>query len=114
MATCVVSCTITRVISKYFLVTRGKSDSCADQRLPWPHCSHLHVHVLASSFTSHPGAVTGQAHLLDDVIDLLKLGIDMKQRTLGYSLGTNSKLWDVLYPAQEPETSEEPPAGLQR
>lgn len=63
-----------------------------------PSYYHLHVHILASSFTSHPGAVVGQAHLLDDVVDLLKLGVDMQQRTLGYSLGTNSKLWAVLYP----------------
>ncbi|SJX61860.1 related to DCS1-non-essential hydrolase involved in mRNA decapping [Sporisorium reilianum f. sp. reilianum] len=63
-----------------------------------PSYYHLHVHILASSFTSHPGAVVGQAHLLDDVVDLLNLGVDMKQRTLSYSLGTNSKLWDVLYP----------------
>ncbi|TKY87170.1 hypothetical protein EX895_003847 [Sporisorium graminicola] len=63
-----------------------------------PSYYHLHVHILASSFTSHPGAVVGQAHLLDDVVDLLKLGVDMKQRTLGYSLGTNSKLWAVLSP----------------
>ncbi|SPO21964.1 related to DCS1 - non-essential hydrolase involved in mRNA decapping [Ustilago trichophora] len=66
-----------------------------------PSYYHLHVHILASSFTSHPGAVVGQAHLLDDVVDLLKLGVDMKQRTLGYSLGTNSKLWTVLYPGQD-------------
>lgn len=65
-----------------------------------PSYYHLHVHILASSFTSHPGAVVGQAHLLDDVVDLLKLGVDMKKRTLNYSLGTNSKLWSVLYPDQ--------------
>lgn len=59
------------------------------------------MHILAASFTSHSGAVVGQAHLLDDVVDLLKLGVDMKQRTLGYSLGANSKLWSVLFPAQE-------------
>lgn len=63
-----------------------------------PSYYHLHVHILASSFTSHPGAVVGQAHLVDDVVDLLKLGVNMRQRTLGYSLGTNSKLWSVLYP----------------
>ena len=39
--------------------------------------------------------------MLDDVVDLLKLGVDMKQRTLGYSLGTNSKLRSVLYPTTE-------------
>ncbi|SAM80890.1 related to DCS1-non-essential hydrolase involved in mRNA decapping [Ustilago bromivora] len=66
-----------------------------------PSYYHLHVHILAANFTSHPGAVVGQAHLLDDVVDLLKLGVDMKQRTLVYSLGTNSKLWSVLYPSQD-------------
>ncbi|SNX83103.1 related to DCS1 - non-essential hydrolase involved in mRNA decapping [Melanopsichium pennsylvanicum] len=69
-----------------------------------PSYYHLHIHILAASFTSHPGAVVGQAHLLDDVIDLLKLGVDMKQRTLGYSLGTNSKLWSVLYPSTSSDT----------
>ncbi|EPQ29803.1 uncharacterized protein PFL1_02476 [Pseudozyma flocculosa PF-1] len=63
-----------------------------------PSYYHLHVHILASSYTSHPGSIVGQAHLLEDVIDLLELGVDFRQRTLGYALGENSKLWDVLRP----------------
>ncbi|PWZ00494.1 scavenger mRNA decapping enzyme [Testicularia cyperi] len=66
-----------------------------------PSFYHLHVHILATSFTWHPGAIVGQAHLLDDVIDLLELGVDFKQRTLSYALGTNNKLWDVLEPSVE-------------
>lgn len=79
---------------------RGKQNTCTDLDSCLHRNSHLHVHILASSFTSHPDAVVGQAHLLDDVVDLLKLGVDMKKRTLNYSLGTNSKLWSVLYPDQ--------------
>lgn len=63
-----------------------------------PDCSHLHVHILAASFTSHPGAIVGQGHLLEDVVDLLKSGVSFKERTLSYALGTKSKLWDVLFP----------------
>ncbi|KAN0060078.1 hypothetical protein ACQY0O_008051 [Thecaphora frezii] len=67
-----------------------------------PSYYHLHVHILASSYTSHPGSIVGQAHLLEDVIDLLELGVDFRQRTLGYALGDNSQLWEVLEPGHEP------------
>lgn len=61
-----------------------------------PSFYHLHVHILSASFTSHPGAIVGQAHLLEDVIDLLELGVDFEQRTIGYALGERHYLWDVL------------------
>lgn len=54
--------------------------------------SHLHVHLLSSDFSSHPGASVGQAHLLEDVIDLLESGVDFEKRTLTYSLGEHSHL----------------------
>ncbi|PWN96653.1 scavenger mRNA decapping enzyme [Tilletiopsis washingtonensis] len=57
---------------------------------------HLHVHILAADYTSHPGAIVGGAHLLDDVIDLLQLGVDFRSRTLTYSLGERSELLGVL------------------
>lgn len=86
-------------------VQEGKPDGNVRCFLHYhPSYYHLHVHILAASFTSHPGAVVGQAHLLDDVMDLLRLDVDMKQRTLGYSLGTNSKLWSVLYPDGDSST----------
>lgn len=58
--------------------------------------SHLHVHLLSSDYTSHPGSNIGQAHLLEDVIDLLELGIDFQQRTLTYSLGERSQLLNEI------------------
>lgn len=61
-----------------------------------PSYYHLHVHVLSADYTSHAGAIVGQAHLLDDVIDLLELGVEMKQRTIGCALGARHELLDVL------------------
>lgn len=61
-----------------------------------PSYYHLHIHILSSDYTSHPGAIVGQAHLLEDVIDLLKMGVDFKRRTLGYALGRTHELYEVL------------------
>lgn len=61
-----------------------------------PSYYHLHVHILSSDFTSHPGAIVGQAHLLEDLIDLLKLGVDFSQRTLTYALGETHELLQVI------------------
>lgn len=57
---------------------------------------HLHVHLLSSDYTTHPGALVGQAHLLDDVIDLLEMDVDFKKRTFTYSLGSRSPLLALL------------------
>ncbi|UZJ56820.1 hypothetical protein CBS101457_006140 [Exobasidium rhododendri] len=57
---------------------------------------HLHVHLLSCDFTSHPGASVGQAHLLEDVVDLLEMGVDFEQRTLTYSLGEQNHLLKVI------------------
>ena len=40
----------------------------------------------------HPGSLVGQAHLLDDVIDVLELGVDFRQRTLSYALAEGHAL----------------------
>lgn len=65
-----------------------------------PSYYHLHVHVLSADYTSHPGAIVGQAHLLEDVIDLLELGVDFTQRTLGFHVGVRSDLYtQALKPA---------------
>lgn len=61
-----------------------------------PSYYHLHVHILSSDYTSHPGAIVGQAHLLQDVIDLLNMGVDFKSRTFGYALARTHELYEVL------------------
>ncbi|CAO1635443.1 unnamed protein product [Sympodiomycopsis kandeliae] len=61
-----------------------------------PSYYHLHVHILSSDFITHPGAIVGQAHLLSDVIDLLKAGVDFKNRTLGYALGERHELYQLI------------------
>jgi len=57
---------------------------------------HLHVHLLSANFISHPGSIVGQAHLLEDVASLLELGVDFRQRTIGYSLAEGHKLLAAL------------------
>lgn len=61
--------------------------------------SHLHVHMLSVNYISHPGAIVGQAQLLDDVVGLLELGVDFKERTLGYALTDGHKLMGELQKA---------------
>ncbi|WFD22660.1 5'-(N(7)-methyl 5'-triphosphoguanosine)-[mRNA] diphosphatase [Malassezia equina] len=58
---------------------------------------HLHVHLLSANFTTHPGALVGQAHLLDDVIDLLELGVPFSERTLGYAMADGHPLLPAGY-----------------
>ncbi|KAK0522334.1 hypothetical protein OC842_006493 [Tilletia horrida] len=76
---------------------RGPSVRCFLHYQP----THLHIHILHASFISHAGAIVGQAHLLDDVIDLLELGVDFGKRTLTYALGERHELWNVLEQARE-------------
>ncbi|PKI84651.1 5'-(N(7)-methyl 5'-triphosphoguanosine)-[mRNA] diphosphatase [Malassezia vespertilionis] len=61
--------------------------------------SHLHIHILSVNYVQHPGAIVGQAQLLDDVISLLELGVDFQQRTLGYALTENHGLFRTLLDA---------------
>ncbi|PWN18227.1 scavenger mRNA decapping enzyme [Microstroma glucosiphilum] len=61
-----------------------------------PSYYHLHVHVLSVDYTSHQGAIVGQAHLLDDIIDLLQMGVKFEERTLGYAIGERHELVGVL------------------
>lgn len=60
---------------------------------------HLHVHILSVNFTTHPGALVGQAQLLDDVISLLELGVNFQERTLGYALAEGHKLLGAMQEA---------------
>lgn len=48
------------------------------------------------NFISHPGAIIGQALLLEDVIGLLEMGINFKKRTLGYQLNVGHPLYKCL------------------
>lgn len=59
---------------------------------------HFHVHVVHVDMVDGIGALVGQAHLLDDVIDNLgNFGADFYQRkTLTYQLGRNHELFDRL------------------
>lgn len=62
-----------------------------------PSYFHLHVHILSADYTSHAGAIVGQAHLLNDIIDLLELGVDFTQRTLAYHVGVRSDIYNDVF-----------------
>ncbi|PWN31767.1 scavenger mRNA decapping enzyme [Meira miltonrushii] len=90
-----------RVAKEKFGLGKGESESAGLSKVRCflhyqPTYYHLHVHLLSSDYTSHPGALVGQAHLLDDVIDLLEMGVDFTKRTLTYSLGSRSPLLALL------------------
>ena len=68
-------------------------------------CSHMHIHITAANNVMQPGALVGKAHQLEEVIDLLELGVDFKGRTLRYQLGERSELWDVLSATQASSAS---------
>lgn len=59
---------------------------------------HFHVHVVHVDMIEGVGALVGQAHLLDDVIDNLKtFGSDFYQKkTLTYQLGRNHELASLI------------------
>lgn len=71
------------------------------------------------SYMSFSGITVGQAHLLDDLIDLLELDLEagtaggpaplqalMARRTFTYALGTEHKLFGLIRAAEvEPETA---------
>ncbi|KAI8968369.1 HIT-like domain-containing protein [Mycotypha africana] len=65
-----------------------------------PSYYHFHVHITAVAFTDAPGVVSGQAHLLDTVINNLELYPDYYQRaTLPFVIGERHQLltdynWD--------------------
>lgn len=39
---------------------------------------HFHVHIVNSNYVGLPGMNTGQAHLLDDLISLVRITCDLK------------------------------------
>lgn len=62
-----------------------------------PSYYHFHIHVVN---VHHPGLgngiAAGKAILLDEVIENIKLVGDYKNRSLGYLLGENHGLWDII------------------
>lgn len=80
---------------------------------------HFHVHIVHLSYMSFSGITVGQAHLLDDLIDLLELDLEvgtaggpaplqalMARRTFTYALGTEHKLFGLIKAAEvEAETA---------
>ncbi|KAI9025820.1 HIT-like domain-containing protein [Phycomyces nitens] len=59
-----------------------------------PSYYHFHVHITAMSFMDAPGVTAGQAHLLDTIIDMLKLCPDYYQRaTLPFVVGEHHPLY---------------------
>lgn len=73
-----------------------------------PSYYHLHVHILSADFDSWPGAIVGKAHALDDVRDLLALGVDFRKRTIAFSTGVRTEIYQTLQtrPAQGQDGSE--------
>lgn len=59
---------------------------------------HFHVHIVHVDMVDGVGALVGQAHLLDEIIDNLKtFGSDFYQKkTLTYQLGCNHELANLL------------------
>ncbi|KAI8641583.1 HIT-like domain-containing protein [Parasitella parasitica] len=58
-----------------------------------PSYYHFHVHITAVAFSDAPGVVSGQAHLLDTVINNIELYADYYQRaTIPFVIGENHQL----------------------
>ncbi|SCV69829.1 BQ2448_1223 [Microbotryum intermedium] len=83
---------------------------------------YFHIHVTHVSYLGFSGITVGQAHLLDDVIDLLTLEASLPtppkkshyaSRTFTYALGTEHALYSRLRDALAAPTDEERPQ-LQR
>ncbi|KAI8089744.1 HIT-like domain-containing protein [Halteromyces radiatus] len=59
-----------------------------------PSYYHLHIHITALTMQDPPGAMAGQAHLLDTVIDNLELYPDYYQKaSLSYVIGEQHPLY---------------------
>jgi m7GpppX diphosphatase len=59
-----------------------------------PSYYHLHVHIVHTAFTTAPGIIAGQAHLLDQVIDNIGVidGNYYQRATLPFTLKDNHEL----------------------
>lgn len=55
----------------------------------------MHVHIIAANYV-HPTVLAGRAHLLDDVLDLLHLGVDFEERTFTHALAPTTDLGLLL------------------
>ncbi|GAA5854071.1 hypothetical protein JCM8547_008214 [Rhodosporidiobolus lusitaniae] len=75
-----------------------------------PSYYHFHVHVVHLNYVNFSGITVGQAHLLDDLIDLLELEVEVvtngggvaplgsvfERRTFTYALGLEHALYKLL------------------
>ncbi|KAG1439762.1 hypothetical protein G6F56_012181 [Rhizopus delemar] len=67
-----------------------------------PSYYHLHLHITSLSFVDAPGVVSGQAHLLDTVIDNLTLFPDYYQKaTLPFLIGEKHALTVIFKERKE-------------
>lgn len=58
-----------------------------------PSYYHFHVHITAVAFSDAPGVVSGQAHLLDTIINNIELYPEYYQKaTIPFVIGENHKL----------------------
>lgn len=73
-----------------------------------PSYYQFHVHIVHIEHTGFPGIATGQAHLLDDIIENLKQEMAQKplpeksfyaRRTFTYALGENHEMFEKLWEA---------------
>ncbi len=56
----------------------------------------MHIHIMSANNVLQPGALVGKGQQLEEVIDLLELGLDFRKRTFRYQLGENHELWNVI------------------
>ncbi|KAF8552583.1 scavenger mRNA decapping enzyme [Imleria badia] len=66
-----------------------------------PSYYHFHVHIVHASQDGMMGMAVGQAHLLEDVISMLKHSPNiLSELTLTYGLGSQHGLYDAMVAAQ--------------
>ncbi|KAH9811040.1 HIT-like domain-containing protein [Melampsora americana] len=75
-----------------------------------PSYYQFHVHIVHIEYTGFPGVATGQAHLLDDIIENLEQEIVQvplpeksfyARRTFTYALGENHEMFQNLWEATQ-------------
>ncbi|KAH0826910.1 HIT-like domain-containing protein [Lanmaoa asiatica] len=66
-----------------------------------PSYYHFHVHIVHASQDGMMGMAVGQAHLLEDIISMLKYSPNiLSELTLTYGLGSQHGLYDAMVTAQ--------------
>ncbi|TIA87529.1 hypothetical protein E3P99_03101 [Wallemia hederae] len=75
----------------------------------------FHVHVVSVNYSSFPGLNVGQAHLLDDIIEMLSIDGEIFTRmTLTYHLSQLHKLHDLLIPHESDKDLEQGAATVHK